>query len=267
MNLAPFQSETLNDTTSYPENTTLTRDFLLCASPPSSESEAAQIVLQSLKNGEAHERGLVSSSWNIDRDTGTYSTPPKPSAIADQLTVMAIFDGGSVSLDVFPHLGFCRVSVTNLNSQVSPDEIFATFRMVFDPKLTLGSASHTNPPQLTPSRTLDTTMSHFGDKQTASLNYWRLSIPYVVSPKTELRVSPVEGKGNWAKDRIAKGEVILDGPLDSLFGHLEEFRLFPNWKQLYHRRYSLSEQPHEEVFVVVHRTQLDSRLVSLKPLL
>ena len=264
MNLAPFQSETLNDTTSYPETTTLTRNFLLCASPPSSESEAVQIVLQSLKNGEAHERGLVSSSWNIDRDTGTYSVLPKSSAIADQLIVMAIFDGGSVSLDVFPHLGFSRASVTNLNSQVSPEEIFATFLKVFDPKLTLGS-DHTNPSQLTPSRTLDTTMSHFGDKKTASLDYWTLSTLLFVSPKTELRISPVEGKGNWAKEAIAKGEVILDGPIDSLFNHSEEIRLFPNWKQLYHKRYS--EQAHEEIFVVIHRTHLGSKLVSLKPLL
>jgi hypothetical protein len=271
-NFAPFEFQEKEDApTSYPTVVTLTRDFVQCEHLPSSENDARSIVHRALKNGEAIQRGM---SWNEYQnitihsvspgvDTGSIevkpsfdSSDPSSSSGFAQFTVTAIFDGGSLSLHILPHLKLSRASITNFNGWVSPEEVLESLRVSLDPTRVSGS-THTGPPPLVHSSRLDERMSYFGDKAIGSVDYWSFDSPYWTSPKVELRESPMGGKGHWAKEDICKGEIVFNGLFDEALIHSEEYERYPEWKKQYFDHYS--EQAYDEVYSSSSRAQEDMR--------
>ena len=265
---APFESQENEDAPdSYPTVVTLTRDFVQCEYLPSSENDAKSIVHQALKNGEAIQRGV---SWNEYQNITIHSVTPgvdtgsmevKPSFDSSdpspaQFTVTAIFDGGSLSLHILPHLNLSRASITNFNGWVSPEEVLESLRVSLDPTRVSGS-THTGPPPLVHTSRLDERLSHFGDKAIGSINYWLLDSPYWVSPKVELRESPMDGKGNWANEDIHKGEIVFKGPFEETLIHVEEYDRYPEWKKQYVDHFA--ERAHDEVYSISSRAQEDIR--------
>jgi len=218
----------------YPKAVTLTRDFVQCKNSPSSEQDAINIVAQSLKSGEATgPRGLTSYSWSTYQNVTTHSVSlgldtSKPVGISApaHLSVTAIYDGGSVSLHILPHLGYARVSLTNFNGWVAPEEILNSLGDILQATRISGTVT-TGPPPLIHSSRFDESLSHLGDDGIGSLDYWRLNYPYWISPKLDLRRSPVAGTGNWAKSDIAEGEVVFRGFIEINLAHVEEYKNFP----------------------------------------
>jgi hypothetical protein len=271
-NIAPFESEEKEDSpSSYPTIVTLTRDFVQCGYLPSSENDARRIVHQALKNGEALQREVSWSEYQNTTihsvspgvDTGSLevkpsfdSSDPSSSSAPAQFTVTAIFDGGSLSLHILPHLKLSRASITNLNGWVSPEEVLESLRVSLDPTRVSGSA-HTDPPPLVHTSRLDERMSHFGDEAIGSVNYWSLDSPYWASPKVELRESPMGGKGNWANEDIPKGEIVFKGPFEETLIHVEEYNRYPEWRRQYVDHFG--EQAHDEVYSILSRAQEDLR--------
>ena len=270
--LAPFEFEEKGDApTSYPNVVTLTRDFVQCDHLPSSENDARRIVHQAFKNGEAIQKGV---SWNEYQnitihsvypgvDTGLIeveppfdSSDPSGSSAPAQFTVTAIFDGGSLSLHILPHLKLCRASITNFNGWVSPEEVLESLRVSLDPTRVSGS-THNNPPPLVHTSRLDERMSYFGDKAIGSVDYWSLEFPYWASPKIDARESPMGGKGNWANEDIHKGEIVFTGLFEETLIHFEEFERYPEWRK--QNVYHFGEQAHDEVHSFPSRAQEDLR--------
>ncbi len=258
-NFAPFDYQETDDApTSYPTVVTLTRNFVECDYLPSSENDARSIVHQALKNGEAIQRGV---SWNEYQNITIHSVYPgvdtvNSSSAPAQLTVTAIFDGGSLSLHILPHLRLSRASITNFNGWVSPEEVLESLRVRLDPTRVSGS-THTDPPPLVHTSRLDERLSYFGDKAIGSVDYWSLDSPYWSSPKIDLRESPMGGKGHWANEDFRKGEIVFKGLFEETLIHVEEYDLYPEWKKQYVDHYS--ERAHDEVYSILSRAQEDMR--------
>ena len=263
---------------SYPTAITSTRDYIRCASLPS-EKDAMDTVLHSLKNGEANHSGIFFKSWNEYQNITTYHVPPgvdtatiqvspvldsstpSNSLLPAQLIVTAIFDGGSLSLHIFPHLRLARASITNFNGWVSSDEILDNFSVNFVPEQVTGS-QYTGPPHLVQYSTLDKRLSHFGDRMIGSIDHWELNVPspYWSSPKVVLMDSPLAGRGNWASENISKGEMVFKRNIERSLSHFEEYKLYPKWKKSYTDHYG--EQAHDEIFAVPSRAREDLRFVT-----
>ncbi len=252
---APFDDLEKDAPTSYPNVVTLTRDFVQCEHLPSSENDARSIVHQALKNGEAIQKGV---SWNEYQNITIHSVSPgvDSSSASAQFTVTAIFDGGSLSLHTLPHLQLSRATITNFNGWVSPEEVLESLRVSLDPTRTSGS-TYTNPPPLVHTSRLDERLSYFGDKAIGSVDYWSMDSPYWISPKVELRESPMGGKGNWANEDIHKGEILIKGPFEETLIHAEEYNRYPKWRQQYVDHFG--EQAHDEVYSILSRAQEDLR--------
>lgn len=260
---APFESTTGISNPLHPKVVTLTRDLVQCEKLPSSEQDAIDILVQSLKSGEATGlRGLTSYSWSTYQNTTTHWVPPGFDSAAiisgpeletsrpvdtsapAHLVVTAIYDGGSVSLHILPHFKSARASVTNFNGWVAPEEILNSLADFLRAIRSSGSAT-TGPPPLIHSGGLEERLSHLGDGQIGSLGYWRLSYPYWTSPKVELRRSSVAGTGNWAKEDISEGEVVFRGPIEADLINQEEYKRFPIWRKLHADHFG--EWVHEEI--------------------
>ena len=260
---APFEPTRGSSNPLHPTVVTLTRDLVQCEKLPSSEQDAIDILVQSLKSAEVTgSRRLASYSWSTYQNITTYSVPPglDPAAIMSgpeldtsrpvgtsapaHLAVTAIYDGGSVSLHILPHIEFARASVTNFNGWVSPEEILNSLADFLHATRSSGSVM-TGPPPLIHSSRLDERLSHLGDGQIGSLDYWRLIYPYWVSPKVGLRRSSVAGTGNWATEDISEGEVVFRGPIEADLIHQEEYKRFPMWRKRHADHFG--EWPHEEI--------------------
>jgi hypothetical protein len=280
-NLSQPHKETFS-CASYPTAITSTQDFVHCANLPSSDSsekDAIGIVLDALKNGEANQRDISSRSWNEYQNITTYYVPPgvdtatiqvspvldsstpSNSLLPAQLTITAIFDGGSLSLHMLPHLRLARASITNFNGWVSPKDIFDYLSVRFDPERVTGSQC-TGPPYLIQYNTLDGRLSHFGDRAIGSINHWESEDPYQSwsSPKFIPLDSPVAGKGDWARENISKGEIVFKGPIEPRLCHFEEYKLYPEWKKSYTIHYC--EQVHDEIFAAPSKAREDPRFVN-----
>jgi hypothetical protein len=261
----PFLQENNSSSAPYPKIITLSRDFVLCGTLPLSEAEAIRIVLEALTNGEGILRNVVSYSWNAYQNVSTYAVPleadtaaVKMGSVLDssaptghslapaQLIVTAIFDGGSLSLHVLPHLGLSRASIVNSNGWVSPEDIMDTLADIQRCERSSGII-HSDPAPLIPSNTLDERLSHFGDDATCSVQNWKLLDPYWMSPKVDLRTSLVDGTGNWANADISKDEVIFQGPIEAELVHIEEYKRYPSWKKSHFDHFG--EQAHDEILV------------------
>jgi hypothetical protein len=241
-------------------------DFVLCGHPPLSEEEAIQILNTSLTNGEAISRGVVSYSWNSYQNISTYAVPvgndataAKTNPVLDtsapagdhsyapaQIMATAIFDGGSLSVHVLPHLGQARASIVNANGWVSSEEILNTMGAIQQCDRASG-VTHSGPPSLIHSSTLDDRLSHFGDDATGSIHDWKLIDPYWVSPKIDLRKSVIDGTGNWANADILKDEEVFRGPIEVELVHVEEYKRYPAWKKSHVDHFG--EQAHDEILV------------------
>jgi len=177
------------------------------------------------------------------------SRPVGTSAPA-HLAVTAIYDGGSVSLHILPHLEFARASITNFNGWVSPEEILNSLADFLHATRSSGSVM-TGPPPLIDSSRLDERLSHLGDGQIGSLDYWRLSYPYWTSPKIGLYRSPIAGTGNWATEDILEGEVVFRSFVELNLAHVDEYKNYPLWKQRYVHHFG--EQAHDEIYFATPR--------------
>lgn len=262
-NLAPFLHENNSSSVVYPKIISQSRDFILCGRPPLSEAEATQFILKSLTNGEGISRGVLSYSWNTYQNTSTYAVPsgldisavktspvldnsaPSLSSTPAQIIVMAIFDGGSLSFHVLPHLGLSRVSIVNSNGWVSSEDILDTLGDIQHCERSSGII-HSGPAPLIHSNTFDERLSHFGDAALGSVYHWKLDDPYWSSPKIDVRKSLLGGSGNWANAEILKDEVIFRGPVESEAIHIEEYKRYPAWKKSHMDHFG--ERPHEEIF-------------------
>lgn len=266
--------------TSYPTAITSTQDYVRCASLPSSEKDAISIVLGSLKNGEANQRDISSRSWNEYQNITTYYVPPVDTAtiqvspvldsstpsdslLPAQLTITAIFDGGSLSLHILPHLRLARASITNFNGWVSSEDIFEYLDAKFDPGRVTGS-QYRGPLHLIQYNTLDERLSHFGDRAIGSVNHLKSEDPRLaslISPKVVLMDSPLlAGKGAWVTENISKGEIVFKGPIEPSLCHFEEIKLYPEWKKSYIDYFG--EQPHDNIFFTSGRAREDVRFVT-----
>ena len=255
--LDPFVHENNASEEINPKITTISRDFILCAQAALSEAEAIQMVRDSLANGEGILRNVISYSWNTYQNISTYAevnaSPPlhapanHPSPIAPaEIIVTAIFDGGSLSLHVLPHLSLARASVVNSNSWIYPEDILDTLGNIQRCERSSG-ITHSGPAPLTHSNTLDERLSHFGDGAMCSIHAWKLVYPYWTSPKIDLRTSLIDGTGNWANGDILKDEAIFRGPIEAELVHLEEYKRYPPWKKDHLNHFG--ERAHNEILV------------------
>jgi len=261
---------------SHPTAITSTQDYVRCKILPSSEEDAISIVLDSLENGEADESGISSESWDAYQNVTTYYVPPgldmdtiRVNPVLDsstpsnfllpaQLTVTVIFDGGSLSLHIFPHLGLARASITNFNGWVSSEEILDSLSVQFDPER-ITRSQHPGP-HLVQNNTLDKRLSHFGDRTIGSVDHWDFEVPSWSSPKVVLRDSPPAGRGTWATENISKGEVVFKEPIEPSLVHFEEYKLYPEWRKSYTDHFA--ENAHDEVFAASSRAHEELRFVA-----
>lgn len=157
------------------------------------------------------------------------------------LVAHGILDYGSVVLHIFPAYRYAVAVYTNFNFETVSSELLGTFFESFGSAFASGSTLPIGPPSNPPKLTDPGT---FPD-----IDYHGYVPHYYTSPSFHVETSPTEGKGQFAHERIPKGTVLFQGPIDSYLLHDDEIgkKVVPAWLRTFISH--MSENAEKDIWV------------------
>ncbi|TPX71420.1 hypothetical protein SpCBS45565_g01079 [Spizellomyces sp. 'palustris'] len=231
---APYEEVPFLDPVTQGE--TITREFYGCANEAFNMTNMKTIVEGAVEKMNGRLVFLNATELKEFKNS-TGATKPIP-----MLSVVAMTEGGSITLHAWPNSQYAAADVTNFNNWAVGEEVMNHIFNELDATKSIGSTS------------LRGSLTRFASAPI--LDHVKYPVPYKQNPKVEFRVSPTAGSGNFAKETIMKGEIIFEGPIETYLLTKEEIRAKPKWLEEFMMHYG--EQAEDGIFVGPPYADLDA---------
>ncbi|KAL7750899.1 putative protein serine/threonine kinase [Sorochytrium milnesiophthora] len=187
-------------------------------------------------------RAQLNTASKIDMSVNRARVASKGAKTAAAATVSVVITAtlveGHVTLRTFEGADYASAEATVFSDQVSTDEILGYIGQAVHAKRETGSTLRRGVSLVSPAAHADAD---------ATIDHWYHGSDYWMSPKVKVLVSPTAGRGQFAAEDIAEGEVLFRGPVEHYLRHERELRRMPHWRHAFINH--MGEQAEEDVWV------------------